>query len=204
MNALRTVVEVQGRSLINNVQSIINHKLFFDICSRKIYHARLMYARPFIDSLDFAGNGGKIDTQVPVAGLPRLQDVLDNNLGILYYHLYGSMDNQGRPVLDVSIDGTCQLRCQRCLNTLDYVIRHDARLLLCDESTLEASEDEEEFDGILADAHLDVLALLEDEILLNLPISPMHESGACQVREAEDKQEEMQHPFAVLKKLKRK
>jgi len=163
-----------------------------------------MYARPFIDSLDFAANGKQIDTQVPVAGFLRLQDVLDNDQGNLHYQLQGSKDNQGRPALDVSIDGNIQLRCQRCLHALDYVIRHDARLLLCDEATLEVLEDEEEFDGILADAHLDVLALLEDEILLNLPISPMHESGACQVREAEDKQEGKQHPFAMLEKLKRK
>lgn len=173
-----------------------------------------MYARPFIDSLDFATNGRQIDTQVPFAQLSRLQDVLDNGNGDLHYHLQGGMDNQGRPVLDVSIEGGCQLRCQRCLHALDYMIRHEARLLLCDQATLDALEsgshmaghpdEEEEFDGILADAHLDVLALLEEEILLNLPISPMHESGACQVTEAEDKQEGARHPFAVLEKLKRK
>ena len=164
-----------------------------------------MYARPFIDSLDFAANGRQIDTQVLIAGLPRLQESLDTNQGDLHYHLQGSMDNQGRPVLDLSIDGRCQLRCQRCLQALDYGIRHDSRLLLCDEAALVALEDEEEeFDGILADAHLDVLALLEDEILLNLPISPMHEAGACQVSAAEDRQEGIPHPFAMLEKLKRK
>ena len=164
-----------------------------------------MYARPFIDSLEFAVNGRQLDTQVPVAELLRLQESLDNNQGDLHYHLQGGMDSQGRAVLDVSIDGHCQLRCQRCLHALDYEIRHEARLLLCDETALEVLEDEvEEVDGILADAHLDVLALLEDEILLNLPISPMHTSGACQMAEAEDKQEGMRHPFAMLEKLKRK
>lgn len=162
-----------------------------------------MYARPFIDSLDFAVNGMQIDTQVPFAELPRLLDVLDNPQGVLHYTLQGGLDSLGRPVLDVSINGVCQLRCQRCLNGMDYAIQHEARLLLCDQAALDVLEDEEEFDGILADAHLDVLALLEDEILLSLPIAPKHESGACQVAEGEGKQKDERHPFAALEKLKR-
>lgn len=164
-----------------------------------------MYARPFIDSPDFAANGRQIDAQVPFAELPRLQDVLDSSLGNLHYLLQGGTDDLGRPVLDVSIDGRCQLRCQRCLQGLDYAIQHQARLLLCDQASLDVLDDEEEeFDGILADAHLDVLALLEDEILLNLPIAPMHDPGACQVAEEKNGSKGELNPFAVLEKLKRK
>lgn len=180
---------------------------------RKIYHARLMYARPFIDSLDFAANGKQIDAQVPVSELPRLLDLLDNPQGMLHYTLQGGLDSLGRPVLDVSIDGSCQLRCQRCLSGLDYAIQHEARLMLCDQASLDVLEpqgllvghpdEEEDFDGILADAHLDVLALLEEEILLTLPIAPKHDLGACQVAEGKNKQEGEPHPFAVLEKLKR-
>ena len=164
-----------------------------------------MYARPFIDSLDFAQNGKQIDAEVPFAELPRLLDVLDNSQGILRYTVQGRLDNQGNPVLDISMDGRCQLRCQRCLHGMDYAVKHDARLMLCDQAVLDVQDDddEEEFDRILADAHLDVLALLEDEILLSLPIAPRHESGACQLTEAENRQKEKQHPFAVLEKLKR-
>lgn len=170
-----------------------------------------MYARPFIDSLDFAGNGKQIGAQVPFAEFSRLLDVLDNPQGILTYTVQGGLDNLSRPVLDISLDGCCQLRCQRCLNGMEYVIRHDARLLLCDQAGLDLldagvqdqEEDGEDFDGILAEVHLDVLALLEDEILLNLPIAPKHQSGACQVAEGESKQKGIQHPFAVLEKLKR-
>lgn len=170
-----------------------------------------MYARPLINSLDFARNGQQISAQVPFAEFLRLQDVLDNSSGTLDYTVRGALDVLGRPVLDVSISGCCQLRCQRCLNGLEYVIRHSARLLLCDQASLDAldsehhlaghSDEEEELDGILADEHLDVLNLLEEEILLALPISPMHEAGACQVAAGENRQKE-KHPFAVLEKLK--
>ncbi len=171
-----------------------------------------MYERPFIDSLEFAGNGGQITAQVPFAALARLQDVLDNPQGILHYTLQGGMDKQGRPLLNVSITGDCQLRCQRCLSGMDYTIQIAARLLLCDQDALDQldseghvaghPEEEGDFDGILAEAHLDVLALLEEEILLGLPIAPKHQAGACQVAEGKNRQQDDQHPFALLEKLK--
>jgi uncharacterized protein len=83
-------------------------------------------------------------------------------------------------------------------------------LLLRDQASLDALDDdvaggkEEEFDSILADTHLNVLDMLEEEILLSLPIAPKHELGACQATDGENAQGEEKSPFAVLAKLKRK
>ena len=164
-----------------------------------------MHARSFIDSLDFARNGQKISGEVQIVDLPRLLDVLENPHGVLIYTVQGVEDKYGNPALDVSITGRCQLRCQRCLSSLDYTIKLDTRLLLRNQASLDALDDgeEEEFDSILADEHMDVLDLLEEEILLSLPIAPKHELGACQATDSESAQEEEQHPFAVLAKLKR-
>jgi len=180
----------------------------FDTERRKIYHARLMHARPFIDSLDFARNGQKISGEVQLAQLPRLLDMLESRNGIISYTVHGVVDKQGCRALDISITGSCQLRCQRCLNGMDYAIRLDTRLLLRVQASLDALDDngaviEEEFDSILADVHLDVLDMLEDEILLSLPIAPKHKFGDCQATDGEDAWEEERHPFAVLAKLKR-
>jgi uncharacterized protein len=114
------------------------------------------------------------------------------------------VDKQGTHFLDVSVIGQGQLRCQRCLNSLDYPVRLETRLLLLDQASLDALEDEEEeFDSILADIHLNVLDLLEDEILLSLPIAPKHELGACQMTDGVNTHREEKNPFAVLAKLKR-
>jgi uncharacterized protein len=172
-----------------------------------------MYARPFIDSLEFAGNGLQLDAEVSFAELPRLLDQLDNSSGVLHYTVQGGTDYLGHPVLDISLKGCCQLRCQRCLGSFEYPIELDTRLLLCDQARLDELDsgshmtgqldDEEDFDGILADANLDVLALLEDEILLSLPIAPKHEEGDCLASESEDKQKGKRNPFAILENLKR-
>jgi uncharacterized protein len=163
-----------------------------------------MYARPFIDSLDFAGNGRQISGEVPVAELPRLLDMLENPQGAVKYTVRGGTDKQGNPLLDISASGSCRLRCQRCLGAMEHAVRIDARLLLRDQASLDAlNDEEEEFDSILADAHLDVLDLLEEEILLSLPIAPRHELGACQTAGGGIKREEEKNPFAALAKLKR-
>jgi len=166
-----------------------------------------MYARPFINSLDFAVNGRRISGEVPVAELPRMLDMLENPQGILSYTVQGGVDQQGTHFLDVNIVGQCRLRCERCLNGMEYPVRHDTRLLLRNQASLDALDDNatvdehEEFDSILADPHLDVLDLLEEEILLSMPIAPKHELGVCRAASGENRHEES-HPFAVLAKLK--
>ena len=185
----------------------------FDREQRKIYHARHMDARPFIDSLDFAGNARQISGEIPVAELPRLLDVLENFRGSLTYTVHGGADKQGNPFLDVGITGSCQLLCQRCLGVMEHAVRINARLLLRDQASLDALEsevhvdgypdEEDEFDSILADAHLDVLNLLEEEILLSLPIAPKHELDVCQAADGGNMHKEEKNPFAVLAKLKR-
>lgn len=178
--------------------------MIFDRGQRKIYHARLMFARPFIDSLDFARNGSEISGVVPVTEMPRLLDALEDSQGILSYTVRDGLDSRGDPLLQVNITGQCQLRCQRCLNAMDYPVRLDVRLMLRDQAGLDAlGDDEDECDSILAEAQLDVLNLLEEEILLSLPIAPRHDDpGVCQAADGKNGLREEKNPFAVLAKFK--
>jgi len=169
-----------------------------------------MYARPLIDSLDFAGKGREISGEVPVAGLPRLQDILENQQGIFSYRIRGGSDHQGNHFLDVSVTGCCQVRCQRCMEGMDFPVLLDTRLYLRDQESLDAEEllseipdGHEDHDSILAEVHLDVLNLLEEEIVLGMPIAPKHEQGACHAAGERNRQLEGRHPFAVLDKLRR-
>jgi DUF177 domain-containing protein len=81
--------------------------------------------------------------------------------------------------------------------------------MLLDQSGLDALDDnvvsseEEVPDSILADTHLDVLDLLEEEILLSLPIAPKHEAGICAIAENGYINRKNPNPFSVLETLKR-
>ena len=143
-----------------------------------------MFARHFIDSLDFARNGRELRGEVAVADLPRLQDMLAVSEGKISYLIRGFLDKSGKPMLEMTLEGLCQLRCQRCLNGLAYPVNLVSHLMLVQESGLDEFStrvEEDNLDSIPADDHLDVLALLEEEILLSLPFAPKHPAGACQL-----------------------
>ncbi len=160
-----------------------------------------MSAPPFIDSLDFAQNSLQLQGELLVADLSRLSDLLSHSQGELAYSLQGSVDSLGVPLLTFTLTGSCSLRCQRCLESMDYPIALESGVYLRTEAELEALEDDDEdFDSILAESRLDIHNLLEEELLLSLPISPRHDT--CQAAERYTAQTDVKHPFAALAKLK--
>jgi uncharacterized protein len=163
-----------------------------------------MFAQHFIDSLDFARKGREMQGEVQLAEMPRLQDKLAVSEGKISFVVRGMQDKNGLPMLELTLNGLCQLRCQRCLGELAYPVQLHSCLRLAQAGELdEFSVDEDEQESITADPRLDVLALLEEEILLSLPFAPAHPVGACQpLMKGSDRSE--RSPFAVLAGLKGK
>jgi uncharacterized protein len=159
-----------------------------------------MFARPFIDSVDFARNGKEIRDEIAVSALSRLADMLAKTDGSLAYIVHG-YHKDGRDMLEVSLQGACTLRCQRCLSELEYPVNLVSRLWLLAADRLDEAEDDDEMDAIEAEPRLDVLALIEEELLLGLPFAPRHPEGEC-VPAANDLQQKV-NPFAVLAGLKK-
>ncbi len=173
----------------------------FDMEGRNIYHARLMFARPFIDSVDFARKGEEMRGEIAVSELSRLVDMLAKPDGSLAYTLRGYQE-AGRDMLELSLQGIYTLRCQRCLGELKYPVDLVASLWLLPAERLdEAEEDDDEMDAIEANPKLDVQALIEDELLLGLPFAPKHPEGEC--LPATNDLQQKASPFAVLAGLKK-
>ncbi len=164
-----------------------------------------MFARHSIDSLDFARNGMELRGEIAVAEMPRLQDMLAAPEGRVSYVLRGVRGKLGEPMLELTLEGSCQLRCQRCLQALAYPISMTSHLLPVREDELDASlPDEDDVERIPAQA-VDVLDLVEEEILLGVPLAPRHELGACKAAVAtEPAPPEARRPFWVLGGLKSK
>jgi len=156
-----------------------------------------------IDSLEFARNSGTLRGKIAVADLARLQDAPHSREGTLEYTIRGGMDGLGRPALHCEVQGDLQLTCQRCLEGYTYplAVRTDL-VLMQDEAALAESDNEADTDAILADPRMDVLALVEDEVLLALPISPMHPSGECADKTVSGPSLRTDNAFAVLAALK--
>lgn len=171
-----------------------------------------MFARHFIDSLDFAQKGQELHGEAPVQELPRLQDVLASLAGNIHYSLRGLTGHQGEPLLELALEGELQLRCQRCMQAMPHAVKTVSRLMPVPEGELQGllaaggELEEDETDRIPANPHLDVWELVEDEILLELPLAPRHAPGACPGHEgkgAENTLQAAESPFAVLRNLKK-
>jgi len=94
------------------------------------------------------------------------------------------------------------LVCQRCLGSLTHLLSIRNTLLLAhNEAELARLDEDESVDVVLAEAQMDLLALLEDEMILSLPISPRHENNGCAASDAG--QPLKPNPFAVLASLKK-
>jgi uncharacterized protein len=143
-----------------------------------------MSAPAVIDSIEFARSEQALAGELPVAGFERLQDVLTDSKGALSYTLRGGKDERQRPFLVLRIEGDLRVQCQRCLQPFDYPVEVRSTLLLIPrgEQADELFDDPSAPDAIEPSAELDVAELIEDELLLSLPLSPRHPEGTCTSR----------------------
>ena len=162
-----------------------------------------MSQRIVIDCLSFAREARVLQGELPVAGFERIQDGLTQNVGVIRYRIEGRLGKRNRPQLHLQLDGVLSLCCQRCLEGVEYSLQVSNVLEFVgneDELTQEEIEDVSR-DFLPAQSEVDVVALIEDEIILDLPSAPRHESCVLPAS-AQDNPEDS--PFAVLKGLRSK
>jgi uncharacterized protein len=163
-----------------------------------------MSHEPVIDGFEFATAGATQEGTLPLSSFPRLQDVLVSNAGSVAYAIRGVRDQRGRPSLRLSVRGTLQLRCQRCLGPLAHEVNAEALLVL---ATSQAEIDAEPAgvdapDRVVAGKEMAVRGLVEDELILDLPYAPRHEG--CEARpEGNDANGDkaLSSPFAGLRSM---
>jgi uncharacterized protein len=133
-----------------------------------------------LDTMRFAQAGGEMSGEVRLSDLDRLADVLMSDEGAASYRVRGNLE-KGRPILTLVVDTTVMLLCQRCLEPYRQALSVERVFPIArDEAQLELWErDDPLLDAMVADPELDVLTLVEDEILLSLPVVPRHPLGEC-------------------------
>ena len=155
-----------------------------------------------IDSLSFAREGRSLQGELPISGLERLHDALAEIAGSIVFRLNGRIGRQDKPQLLLEVSGRVPVICQRCLGRLDYPLSIDSVLeLIADEADLSQDELEDDTrDFLVAQKELDVVALVEDEIILALPSAPRHDD--CALPDSNTRGTKVS-PFAALAALKK-
>ncbi|PWF43146.1 YceD family protein [Massilia glaciei] len=157
-----------------------------------------------IDAFEFCRSNGQREGVTPVAEMSRLNKDCADQSGQICWSVTGGTSKHGYPSMTLSVAGTVQLMCQRCLAPFAYEIDSSTVLMLGkdDEQAdeIEALLDDESIDTIVGSRNCDIRDLIEDESLLALPQSPKHE--ACPDNKLLDALKGAKpSPFAGLKDL---
>ncbi|KQW42070.1 MULTISPECIES: DUF177 domain-containing protein [unclassified Roseateles] len=140
--------------------------------------------------------------EAPAAGWPALR-----------WSLHGEMrqPKAGKPQtwLHLTAGAQVALTCQRCLKPVHEDIAVDRWIRFVDTEAEAAALDVDSDDDVLAlPRHLDARELIEDELLLALPLVPRHDVCPEPLTHVDDEPEpeveERPNPFAKLAALKRR
>jgi len=145
---------------------------------------------------------------VPVSDFTRLADLLVSQSGMVRVSLHAGFGAERQPTMTITLAAQLEQSCQRCLQPVTVVIHHEHTVAwVADAAALErfdALEDDLDADAVeylpMPDSsRVMTLVLVEDELMLSLPIVAMHDECALPVTVADSGDE---HPFAALAQLK--
>lgn len=162
----------------------------------------------------FAFQDTRLDGKVDPQELQRLADAVVAVCGVIDARLHFYVDDGGKAVVEGGASADVVMTCQRCLEEVTQTVSADIRLALVqsDEQSRNLPKD---FDPWLIeseDGTANLYAMLEDELLLALPMVALHEEfcidsallSTGELSPQTSKKDKANNPFDVLKQLKTK
>ena len=111
--------------------------------------------------------------------------------------------------LHLTAHATLSQTCQRCLTQVDVPLEVERSFrFVKDEATAEREDDESEEDVLVLSREFNLMELIEDELLMGLPVVPRHEVCPQELPMTIEDEEyraaeaEKPNPFAALAQLK--
>jgi uncharacterized protein len=139
-----------------------------------------------LDVRALARQGGTVSGAAPLTSLPRLaaeQDAPGLPTDAVQWALSGEVrDLRGgahQTWMRVQAQATLHMVCQRCLEPMPQPLTVDRLFRFVSTEQAAASEDDQaEEDVLVASTQFDAWTLIEDELILAMPLVPRHDS--CQ------------------------
>jgi uncharacterized protein len=154
-----------------------------------------------LDIGPLADGRADIDFTIPLKEFPRILPLLAAPDGEVRGRVDFSRD--GRiAVAEVTVAAEVLLQCQRCLSPLKWPVHSTARAALV-ATHAEAARLPETLESVLAPEYrISLRDLVEEELLLALPLVPRHEDNECAGERAGTPSESETHrPFGQLSEL---
>jgi len=153
-----------------------------------------------VDANRLARERSYIEGRLDLSRLLRLADLLVDDSGEVSYRVQGTTTETGHPALRLDLHAKLTLVCQRCLEPVDVSIDTRRELVLAENGNAFDPDDGEDDDTDVIPAaeatHLE--DLLEQELVLSLPMVPQHDEGRCPVLLKREQPDGRVSPFSVL------
>jgi uncharacterized protein len=156
-----------------------------------------------------ADEGAGLGRRYPIERFARLADILSDRRGEAAVRFDFSRVGEGMPGCEMDLEAVVTLTCQRCLEAFEQDV-HSVTKLAFVANEEEAGRVPEGFEAVaVPNARVDLGELVEDELLLSLPVVALHGEGtrcAGSARQAEEDEREERpaethRPFAQLQDL---
>jgi uncharacterized protein len=163
-----------------------------------------------IDPMRLAAKGDCLQGQLQIASMQRLSSLLHDASGNVAVELQFDVDESQRSILKLHLQTTLGMICMRCGQPMTLAI--DSRSILgLVASEKDADELPEGYEPLVITPEPMTLSdIVEDELLLALPIVAMHEDNQCHTEWLQEDEAvsssdtTKENPFAVLADLKSK
>lgn len=168
-----------------------------------------------LDLRRFAEEAASLDGVTPAQALPRIAAEVEATgaAAQVQWAATGELRNPEHLYpqvwLHLHAQASLALTCQRCLQPVEVQIALDRPFrFAADEATASAEDDAAEEEVLAFAPVFDLLELLEDELLMDLPVAPRHDECPVPVKmSATDPafllaEAARENPFAVLGRLK--
>lgn len=148
--------------------------------------------------------GGYYQGKIDLGDLVRLSEFLLSDQAKITVEFGFNQSDYDTPIVQGRLKANLAVECQRCLEAMEIPLQFDFNLLVDADDDIVA---ESSLDTVYSeDGTIDLFEVVEDEIILGLPLVTMHENVACnefwQAQEQGTEQATKENPFSVLAKLK--
>lgn len=161
-----------------------------------------------IDPVRLAKSGTHLHGRLALESMARLAPALLSSAGEAEVDMVFGVDKEGRAAISLHLQATVTLACQRCLEPMAYAI-DTARQLGVVGSEAQAERLPSQYEPLMVTGEpLFLRDLIEDELILSLPLVPRHSDERCapalqgDAEETDDMDRNKANPFAVLAGLK--
>ncbi|THB70438.1 MAG: hypothetical protein D6B28_09100 [Gammaproteobacteria bacterium] len=164
--------------------------------------------------IPMAERGETLEIKLSMAKMERLSELVIDAAGEVAAKLEFGIDSEGIKFISGSATAELTVECQRCMQPMNVSVEVEFKLgMVVDEDLAqELSEDYEPL--VVSEETISLSALIEDELILALPIVSMHEDTNCSPYVSEyladdsDKESESEEdrvfPFAQLGEMLKK